>query len=88
VDIGAYHGLWSKALLDIYGELVRRIYLVEPLAGNNAVIDRRLAQGFFDGFQGKIVGKSAIIRLRWRTLQRMLHSVPPRRIDLKYEPAK
>ncbi len=46
-DVGANQGLWSKAFLDVFGPRVRNIYLAEPLQGNNEIIDRRTADGFF-----------------------------------------
>jgi FkbM family methyltransferase len=47
LDVGANQGLWSKSFLDVFGPRVASLCMVEPLDGNNAIIDTRMTDGFF-----------------------------------------
>lgn len=82
VDIGANHGIWSRAFLDCYGDLVERLFLVEPLDGNNAVLDKRIREGFFEFFPDKLIrlkvaagGKDGVGEIRFDTKASALASL-------------
>ena len=56
-DVGASHGVWTKAWLDSFGPAVEQIHLFEPLPGNAAEIRDKVNSGFFEDCMPGVSGR-------------------------------